>query len=193
MGGYRLLETPTSNEAPKSHALNDLLKTITVGRTGGHMSLNPSCNHVEGSGFPTLGDPPFSEEHIEIIKAELRAVIPDVEFDDLSKKVVARAHGWEFRRCWYYWACTSTTQPMPFKAAKKLNKTWGGQVRVYGFGGGTDPKGDVSVYHIDTPKGLRAFVQCIAEEGCTSLRKHLELNLKQSENLPMSADACTMK
>ena len=44
------------------------------------MALNPSCNSVKGNGFPVLGDGPFTEEQLAIVKAELLAAFPAAQF-----------------------------------------------------------------------------------------------------------------
>lgn len=45
------------------------------------MSLNPSCNNVDGVGLPVLGDPPFSACCMEVAKAELLKAFPEATFD----------------------------------------------------------------------------------------------------------------
>ena len=45
------------------------------------MSLNPSCNNVDGTSLPVLGDPPFSARDVEIAKAELLRAAPDAVFN----------------------------------------------------------------------------------------------------------------
>ncbi|MFA5071161.1 MAG: hypothetical protein WC511_02210 [Candidatus Pacearchaeota archaeon] len=72
---------------------------------------------------------------------------------------------WSFTRNWYYWVASTTNGGIPYQYAKDFNSVWGSEVRVDGFAGGqnvTNPMG-VSLYHIDTEKGLKAFVGLIRQ------------------------------
>jgi len=75
--------------------------------------------------------------------------------------VVAHAHGWRFRRAWYYWMCSSEDRPLSKAVAKEMNRQWGGQIRVNGYSGGTDVREPVSSYHVDTLEGLKKLVETI--------------------------------
>lgn len=75
--------------------------------------------------------------------------------------VGAKAHGWEFRRAWYYWVCQTSTNPIPRTEAEKLNAKWGDQVRFDGYSGGKNPNGPGTAYHVDTLEGLQALLDVI--------------------------------
>ena len=84
--------------------------------------------------------------------------IEDVEVYTME----AKALGWNFHRAWYYWSChVDNGKKIPTKIAKTFNETWGEQVRVNGYAGGTDVKRPVDGYHIDTAAGLQAFVDML--------------------------------
>jgi hypothetical protein len=78
--------------------------------------------------------------------------------------VSAKAHGWEFRRAWYYWICSTKTNPIPQAKAEALNKEWGRQVRFDGYAGGKDADGPGDSYHVDTMEGLRALLAAITTQ-----------------------------
>ena len=46
-----------------------------------NMSMNPSCNNVQGELLPRLGDQPFSAEALEIAKAEILGVLSEAKLD----------------------------------------------------------------------------------------------------------------
>jgi hypothetical protein len=52
------------------------------------MSLNPSCNSVQGKPFPTLGDPPFRLERLTIAKSELLEAFPEATFDIIKSQTI---------------------------------------------------------------------------------------------------------
>ena len=57
------------------------------------------------------------------------------------------------RRAWYY-HIFRISPGFPMGLAEALNRRWGKQIRVDGFGGGTDVDGDVELYHVDTLDGV---------------------------------------
>ncbi len=81
-----------------------------------------------------------------------------------------------FERAWYYWIVRGN---VPLKVARPLFEDHGDigrhQVRVGGFAGGgvhpdswfelVDDVPCVTQYHIDTPEGLRLFVETMGEHG----------------------------
>jgi len=162
------------------------------------MSLNPSCNNVDGVGLPVLGDPPFRASAMEVAKAELLKAAPDAVFDireeeprkifrkgtrgdqmgrcglsmyyegqeeDIEIVTVYRVEasylGWQFRRAWYCWVCSTSDRPVPKKTAAEFNEVFGSQVRVNGYSGGTSVDDDVSSYHVDTMDGLISLVSLL--------------------------------
>ena len=75
--------------------------------------------------------------------------------------VTAEAYGWTFHRAWYYWVCSTKTNPIPEVQAFALNVKWREQVRFDGFAGGQDADGPGDHYHVDTMEGLRALLAAI--------------------------------
>lgn len=105
----------------------------------------------------------------EVAHAELRgAAIAVTSWEMLRKGEVPTKHvghhaRWTFHRAWKYWIAEGPG--IPPEAAEKFNECWGLECRVEGFAGGISPvemnRGfAVSLYHIDTQAGLRAF-RCI--------------------------------
>jgi len=93
--------------------------------------------------------------------------------------VEAHMHGWEFYRAWYYWVARTKTigYLIPEDVAKKLNKKFRSEIRVAGYAGGMDVNGPVESYHIDTPRGLKAFVKLLKERyeiKCQKVSKFLK-------------------
>ena len=149
------------------------------------MGLNPSNNLDEGLvGFPNLGDPPFCTTRkntalIELLEAglprgcavfttqEKEVYKPGMEQDSETMwidvhKVTAAAWGWKFFRNWYYWVCSADNGcEVPESAARALNLEHSRDVRVDGYSGGKEPDGDVSCYHVDTPRGLKVLVSLL--------------------------------
>ncbi len=109
------------------------------------MSLNPSCN-LEGGrkGFPVIGDAPFNEKGRDIAIAELRtAGFPR------GSEVVEVMEREQFKEG---------------DVASEFNKDENNrkEVRVEGFAGGRDIVNEpVECYHIDTQRGLDAFIEMI--------------------------------
>ncbi len=79
-------------------------------------------------------------------------------------EVTGRFLGWTFSRAWYYWICQTKYQGSVIRvdAARAFNATWRTEVRAYGYGHGRNIDwGPVDGYHIDTPAGLKAFVELL--------------------------------
>jgi len=86
----------------------------------------------------------------------------DTEWVQLHR-VTAHYLGWNFTRAWYYWIVyvDEKDYAIPKRVAKDFNNNFGNEVRVAGFAGGQDVQEDVESYHIDTPRGLAAFMPLI--------------------------------
>lgn len=85
-------------------------------------------------------------------------------FPEVPTGLIGIYNGWVFERCWYYYACKGSG--IPPDIAEEFHKTWGRQVRVEGHCGCPSPlewcQGfSVGSYHIDTPGGLKAFVELL--------------------------------
>ncbi|MFA4971477.1 MAG: hypothetical protein WC683_02610 [bacterium] len=78
--------------------------------------------------------------------------------------VTAEAYGWSFRRNWYYWVCFTKYNPLPLSAAAELFTTHGKEVRTEGSCACPAPSRDVTGYHVDTPRGLKALVAVLRRE-----------------------------
>jgi hypothetical protein len=73
---------------------------------------------------------------------------------------------WKFERRWYYYAAEGAGIPPEF--AVPFDKEWGKEARVNGDCAcrGAEFWGEgfaISNYHIDTPQGLKAFVELLAK------------------------------
>ncbi|MFA5132547.1 MAG: hypothetical protein WC444_04495 [Candidatus Paceibacterota bacterium] len=137
--------------------------------------------------FPVLGDPPFTSLSKDKAVAELhnagvareRVVISysevckDSEFTPSGcacwktvYSVKAKVNDWEFYRDWCYWVASAERGGGLTKSqAEGLNKLYRKEIRAYGFAGGTDIGGAdhtmVHLYHIDTTRGLKVFVDIL--------------------------------
>lgn len=85
-------------------------------------------------------------------------------FPEVPTSIVGLYNGWTFERAWYYYRAKG--DGIPPEIAQEFHQTWGKQVRVEGHCGCPSPlewcKGfAVGSYHIDTPAGLKAFVQLL--------------------------------
>ncbi len=79
-----------------------------------------------------------------------------------------------FNRAWYYWV-VKLSRPIEFEDACRLNHQWREQIRVDGYGGGTEPKrSGVHCYHVDSQAALNALVRFL-----------IELNGPSEAGLPM--------
>jgi hypothetical protein len=86
-------------------------------------------------------------------------------FSEVPSKLVGFVHRWKFERAWYYYRAEGPGIPPEF--AIPFDEKWGRQVRVNGdcacrgaaFWGDGFAIGD---YHIDTPAGLKAFIELLA-------------------------------
>jgi hypothetical protein len=70
--------------------------------------------------------------------------------------------GWTFTRLWYYWACSTKTNPVPQAAATRLNDGMRHQARINGHCNGESVSGPVYGYHVDTVEGLAALLRAIS-------------------------------
>jgi hypothetical protein len=101
--------------------------------------------------------------------------------------VEAKLYGWTFSRAWYYWRAKSDyfDRHIPEDVAKELNKTFRREIRVEGYGGGTDVTRPVSGYHIDTPRGLAKLVKLLKQQD-EELKQLREAAREKSEAKYMS-------
>jgi hypothetical protein len=90
--------------------------------------------------------------------------------------VEAKAYGYKFDRAWYYWIVRTKSKEhyIPQSAAEEFNEKFGKEVRVDGFAGGQDVRGDVSGYHVDTVRGLAALVEMLKKHDADIDAKHRE-------------------
>jgi hypothetical protein len=89
----------------------------------------------------------------------------DIEWASLYS-VKAELYGWKFSRAWYYWVCRSdwgSEYDIPETVAEELNKEFRREIRVTGYAGGTDVRGPVDSYHVDTPRGLAKLIEILKE------------------------------
>jgi hypothetical protein len=82
-------------------------------------------------------------------------------------KLVGFIHRWKFERAWYYYRASGEGIPPEF--AIPFDKDWGKEVRVNGDCAcrGAEFWGEgfaIGEYHIDTQRGLNAFVQLLWED-----------------------------
>jgi hypothetical protein len=86
-------------------------------------------------------------------------------FPEVPSKLVGFIHRWKFERSWYYYRAEGSGIPPEF--AIEFDKKWGREVRVNGDCAcrGAAFWGDgfaIDSYHIDTPGGLKAFIELLA-------------------------------
>lgn len=87
-------------------------------------------------------------------------------FPEVPAKLVGITHRWTFERAWRYYIAKGPGIPPEF--AIPFDKEWGTQVRVDGDCAcrGAEFWGEgfgIDMYHIDTPEGLKAFVELLAK------------------------------
>src|ERR1035437_1869229 len=78
--------------------------------------------------------------------------------------LIGYGYKWKFERAWYYWRASGAGIPPEF--AIPFDKEWGKEVRVNGdcVCRGAEFWGEgfgIDSYHIDTPRGLAAFIQLL--------------------------------
>src|ERR1035437_2982969 len=142
------------------------------------MGLNPSNLMVEGIRFPNYAGRNDVDAELtkELEDAGLSVVMyPECAYKkrEVDSRVCGQITaddmpriGWWFERAWYYW--TAKGPGIPPDYAEKLHGTHGQVVRVEGHCGCPSPleynKGfGTGSYHIDTPDGLKAFVNMLIQ------------------------------
>lgn len=109
-----------------------------------------------------------AEEADRVVTEELLtagiAAIPGLFVGEVktSRGGVLEAHGRAvtLRRAWYCWIATIHGPPVPLAPMRALNDGYGREVRAGGYSGGRDTQriaAGLSVWHIDTAQGLKAF------------------------------------
>ena len=86
--------------------------------------------------------------------------------------VTAEAYGWQFRRNWYYWVCSTKREPVSLPEASTLFAEHGQEVRTDGSCACPSPSRDVYDYHVDTPVGLKALVAVLRREHACREAEH---------------------
>lgn len=123
-------------------------------------------------------------EATKFCTTELEAAgIPVAALDDPHGEVPSTVGGplgpFSFRRAWVYWVAEGTMSAEHARAIDNApreseqetkysggRQTWGAVVRVDGFaGGGASIRGDIDLWHIDTPDGLKFFADKVRELG----------------------------
>lgn len=89
-----------------------------------------------------------------------------VMIGEVPTMLVGFFNKWKFERRWYYYAAEGAGIPPEF--AVPFDKEWGKEVRVDGDCAcrGAEFWGEgfaISSYHIDTPRGLKAFIELLAK------------------------------
>lgn len=111
------------------------------------------------------------EDCDQYILEELKeAQIEAVQVPRAKREVPSAFEGhlgpWKFTRAWYYWVAEAPYgKGKHGEIARNFNIKWRQEVRVAGFAGGADTEnflsgaGTVDEYHIDSQRGLNAFVK----------------------------------
>ena len=134
-------------------------------------SANPECRVFPNLACRSNPDDGTVAEVNRQVEQELReaGIRPfDVEITskgEVPTRFIGLAHRWSFERAWYYYRPKGPGIP-PLEA-EEFHKQWGKQVRVEGNCGCPSPleycQGfAVGSYHIDTPEGLKGFVELLA-------------------------------
>lgn len=143
---------------------------------------------LRDAGFPR-GSEKITMQEVEMYKEgseAARIAASGIHFPGMGKDsdiewvtvycVEAALHGWKFRRAWYYWVAYTedSSHAIPEEVAEELNKTFRKEVRVEGFAGGQNVRGNVAAYHIDTPRGFAELIRLL-EKRRSERRKALGL------------------